>query len=82
MLEDDQQSKRARARELSLGAMLEQTARMRVERVLKAKSRVFGQQKDPNNGDVGRPLPRTAEHRHGRLARTRQGGGLYPSDHR
>ena len=51
MLEDDQQANRARVRELSLGAMLVQTAWMRVERVLKAKPRVVGQLMDLSNGD-------------------------------
>ena len=43
MLEDDVQLQRARARELALGCMVEQTARLRLERSLKSKSRVSGQ---------------------------------------
>ena len=52
MLEDPQHIHRARARELALGTIVEQTARMRVERTLKAKSRVSGQVRDFKNGDL------------------------------
>ena len=38
MMEDPQHAHRARARELALGTIVEQTARMRLERTLKAKS--------------------------------------------
>ena len=46
MMEDAQHLHRARVRELALGTIVEQTARMRIERTLKAKSRVPGQDKD------------------------------------
>ena len=52
MMEDPQHAHRARARELALGTIVEQTARMRVERTLKAKSRVSGQTRDFKNGDL------------------------------
>ena len=51
-LEDPQHNHRARARELASGTIVEQTARMRVERTLKAKSRVSGQTRDFKNGDL------------------------------
>ena len=52
MMEDTQHLHRARARELTLGTIVEQTARMRIERTLKAKSRVLGQDRDYKNGDL------------------------------
>ena len=52
MMEDPQHAHRARARELALGTVVEQTARMRLERTLKAKSRVSGQIRDFKNGDL------------------------------
>lgn len=52
MLEDPQHIHRARARELALGTIVEQTARMRVERTLQAKSRVSGQTRDIKNGNL------------------------------
>ena len=52
MMEDAQHLNRARVRELALGTIVEQTARMRIERTLKAKSRVPGQDRDYKNGDL------------------------------
>ena len=52
MMEDAQHLHRARARDLALGTTVVQTARMRIERTLKAKSRVPGQDKDYKNGDL------------------------------
>ena len=54
---------------------------MRVERVLQATSRVAGEMKDLNNCDLV-DLPRTAELRYGRLARTCKGGGQHPRNDR
>ena len=52
MLENPHHIHRARARELALGSIVEQIARMRVERTLKAKSRVSGQVRDYKNRDL------------------------------